>query len=580
MSAITIDWSKVDQPELVLQRFPSRRSQVYGTKGVVSSSQPLATEAGLEILRKGGNAADAAVATSAALNVTEPSCCGIGGDAFCLFYDAQTKTVKALNGSGHSPQKLTLDYMRQRGIKGGQIPLTDLNSVTVPGAAAAWVDTVETLGSGRLTVAEVLEPAIRLAEEGVPVSELHSYAWQRSETLIKRASPNSDEMLLNGKAPLPGQIMKFPNLARTFRALAEQGKDGFYKGRVAEAIVELIKNQGGVMELEDLAKHQTSFVEPIKYTYAGEVTVYECPPNGQGITALLALGILEQIQEQGKIKPLLELEHNSAEYLHALVEALRLAFADSQYYVTDPEFDYIPVEQLLSKEYLSSRAQLFNPAKADPKVIHGNPVNSSDTVYFTVSDQWGNACSYIQSNYAGFGTGAVPKGCGFTLQNRGSGFILQDGHPNCLKGGKRPYHTIIPAMALRGDELFLSYGVMGGFMQPQGHIQVLLNILRGFTAQAALDAPRFCISSGTPNPDDKDDVFGVVNSEIYFEEGVSPETIAQLRAMGHDARLVSGFGRSMMGRGQIIQRIVDVSGKTVWAAGSDLRADGHAAAQI
>ncbi|KIJ68573.1 hypothetical protein HYDPIDRAFT_106777 [Hydnomerulius pinastri MD-312] len=580
MSAIKIDWSKVDQPDLVLQRFASRRSQVYGTKGVVACSQPLAAEAGLEILRKGGNAADAAVATSAALNVTEPSCCGIGGDAFCLFYDAKTKTVKALNGSGHSPTKLTLEYMRQRGINGGQIPLTDLNSVTVPGAAAAWVDTVNTFGSRKVSVADVLAPAIRLAEEGVPVSEIHSYAWQRSEKLIQNASPNGHEMLLNGKAPLPGQIMKFPNLASTFRSVAENGKEGFYKGRIAQAIVDLIKSKGGVMELEDLAAHETTFVEPIKYTYGGEVTVYECPPNGQGITALLALGILEQIQEQGKIKPLLDLEHNSPEYLHTLVEALRLAFADSQYYVNDPEFNFVPVDQLLSKEYLASRAKLFDPTKANPKVVHGNPVNSSDTVYFTVSDQWGNACSYIQSNYAGFGTGAVPKGCGFTLQNRGAGFVLREGHPNSLQGGKRPYHTIIPAMALRGDELFLSYGVMGGFMQPQGHVQVLLNMLRGFTAQAALDSPRFCISAGTPENDDKDDEFGVVNSEVYFEDDIPPATIAKLREMGHDARTVSGFGRGMMGRGQIIQKIVDQSGKTVWAAGSDLRADGHAVAQI
>ncbi|KIJ21860.1 hypothetical protein PAXINDRAFT_165225 [Paxillus involutus ATCC 200175] len=580
MSAINIDWSKVDQPDLVLQRFASRRSQVYGTKGVVACSQPLAAEAGLEILRKGGNAADAAVATSAALNVTEPSCCGIGGDAFCLFYDAQAKTVKALNGSGHSPAKLTLDYLRQRGIKGGQIPLTDLNSVTVPGAAAAWVDTVEKFGSQKMSVADVLAPAIRLAEEGVPVSEIHSFNWQRSEKLIQNASPNGDEMLLNGKAPLPGQIMKFPNLAHTFRSVAENGKDGFYKGRIAQAIVDLVKSEGGVMELEDLATHDTSFVEPIKYTYGGQVTVYECPPNGQGITALLALGILEQIQEQGKIKSLQELEHNSPEYLHTLIEALRLAFADSQYYVNDPEFNFIPVDRLLSKEYLASRAKLFDPTKANPKVVHGNPVNSSDTVYFTVTDQWGNACSYIQSNYAGFGTGAVPKGCGFTLQNRGAGFVLREGHPNCLQGGKRPYHTIIPAMALRGDELFLSYGVMGGFMQPQGHVQVLLNMLRGFTAQAALDAPRFCISAGTPENDDKDDEFGVVNSEVYFEDDISPATIAKLREMGHDARTISGFGRGMMGRGQIIQKIVDQSGKTVWAAGSDPRADGHAVAQI
>ncbi|KZT30675.1 gamma-glutamyltranspeptidase [Neolentinus lepideus HHB14362 ss-1] len=582
MVSTKIDWSKVDQPELVLQRFASRRSVVYGTKGIVSSSQPLATEAGLEILRKGGNAADAAVATSAALNVTEPSCCGIGGDAFCLFYDAKTKQVKALNGSGHSPQKLNIDYVRKRGITGNKLPLTDLNSVTVPGAAAAWVDTVEKFGSGNVTIADVLAPAIRLAEEGVPVSEIHSHSWQRSENLIKNASPNGDEMLLNGKAPLPGQIVKLPNLAKTFRAVAEQGKDGFYKGRIAESIVELIQSQGGVMELEDLAKHETTFVEPIKYTFNGEVTVYECPPNGQGITALIALGILENLQESSKIKSLLEMEHNSPEYLHILVEALRLAFADSQYYVTDPEITHVPVAELLSKEYLASRAALIDPTKTNSNVVHGNPVNTSDTVYFSVTDQWGNACSYIQSNYAGFGTGAVPKGCGFTLQNRGSGFVLQEGHPNMLTGGKRPYHTIIPALATRGDELFLSYGVMGGFMQPQGHVQVLLNMLRGYSPQASLDAPRFCISAGSPDSETRDAASnaGDVNSEVYFEEGIPESTIEKLRAMGHDARTVSGFARGMMGRGQVIQKIVDQSGVTVWAAGSDPRADGHAAAQI
>uniref|UniRef100_A0A8H7Y9Z4 Gamma-glutamyltranspeptidase n=1 Tax=Psilocybe cubensis TaxID=181762 RepID=A0A8H7Y9Z4_PSICU len=388
-------------------------------------------------------------------------------------------------------------------------------------------------------------------------------------------------MLLNGKAPLPGQIIKLPNLARTFKEVVAHGKDGFYKGRVASAIVELIKSKGGLMELEDLANHRSTFVEPIQYTYANEVTVYECPPNGQGITALLALGILESIQEQGLSKPLSEMEHNSPEYLHTLIEALRLAFADSQYYVTDPDVEHIPVKELLSKEYLASRARLFNSKGANPRVIHGNPVNSSDTVYFSVTDQWGNACSYIQSNYAGFGTGAVPKGCGFTLQNRGSGFVLTKGHPNALKGGKRPYHTIIPALATKGDDLFLSYGVMGGFMQPQGHVQVLLNILRGFTPQTALDSPRFCISAGTPDVESKDTgAAGDINSEVYFEDGISQETIEALRNMGHDARSVTGFNRGLMGRGQVIQKLNDPSGRFVWAAGSDLRADGHAAAQI
>ncbi|EJF66972.1 gamma-glutamyltranspeptidase [Dichomitus squalens LYAD-421 SS1] len=576
-----IDWSRVERPDVVFQPFPSRRSVVYGAKGIVAASQPLAVEAGLEILRKGGNAADAAVATSAALNVTEPSCCGIGGDAFCLFYDEKTKTVKAFNGSGRSPANLTIDYVRGQGITGSTIPGTNLNSVTVPGCAAAWVDTVEQLGSGKLSLAEVLEPAIRLAEEGFPVTEINSFAYQRSEQLLKTVSPNGDEMLLDGKAPLPGQYMKLTNLAKTFREVATHGKDGFYKGRVAQAIVDLIKSKGGVMELEDLAKHNTDFVEPIKYTFSGEVTVYECPPNGQGLTALIALGILDNAMEQGKVRSLLEMEHNSAEYLHVLVETMRLAFADTQYYVTDPAFGKIPVDQLLSKEYLASRAKLIDPSRSNPKVVHGNPVHSSDTVYFTVADQWGNACSYIQSNYAGFGTGAVPKGCGFTLQNRGSNFYLTPGHPNALEGGKRPYHTIIPAMALRGDELFLSYGVMGGFMQPQGHVQVLLNLLRGFTVQAALDAPRFCISAGSPETEsNKSGRSGDINSEVYFEEGIPDAVVEQLRAMGHDARLATGVKRSLFGRGQIIQKLNDKSGKTVWAAGSDPRADGHAAAQI
>ncbi|RPD64873.1 gamma-glutamyltranspeptidase [Lentinus tigrinus ALCF2SS1-6] len=576
-----IDWNKVVQPEIVFQRFPSRRSVVYGSKGMVAASQPLAVEAGLEILRKGGNAADAAVATSAALNVTEPSCCGIGGDAFCLFYDAKAKTVKALNGSGRSPAKLTIDHARSQGVTGNSIPGTNLNSVTVPGCAAAWVDTVEQLGSGKLSVADVLEPAIRLAEGGFPVTEINSFQYQRSEPLLKNASPNGDEMLLDGKAPLPGQFMKLANLAKTFREVAEKGKDGFYKGRVAEAIVELIKSKGGVMELEDLASHKTDFVEPISYTFNEKVTVYECPPNGQGLTALLALGILDNVEAQGKISSLLELEHNSAEYLHILVEAMRLAFADSQYFVTDPAFSNIPVKELLSKEYLSSRAALIDTTKSNPKVVHGNPVHSSDTVYFTVADQYGNACSYIQSNYAGFGTAAVPKGCGFTLQNRGSNFNLTPGHPNVLQGGKRPYHTIIPAMALRGDELFLSYGVMGGFMQPQGHVQVLLNILRGFGVQAALDAPRFCISAGSPDTESSQSgQSGDINSEVYFEEGIADEVIEKLREMGHDARRAAGLKRSMFGRGQVIQKLNDKSGTTIWAAGSDPRADGHAAAQI
>ncbi|CCO37565.1 gamma-glutamyltranspeptidase [Rhizoctonia solani AG-1 IB] len=343
-------WSqKAAELPRVPVEFASRRSVVYGRKGVVSCTQPLAAEAGLEILRKGGNAADAAVAVSAALNVTEPTSCGIGGDAFCLFYDASKKTVQALNGSGRSPKALSIDVARKNGAIGKQLTERDLNSVTVPGAAAAWIDTVASLGNGKVTFGEVMAPAIRLAEEGAPVSELTANSWKRSEGLIKSASPSGDSMLINGRAPLPGEVMRLPDLARTFRALVDEGKKGFYTGRIAEAIVELIKSKGGVMELSDLAEHDTEFVDPIKYTYAGEVTLWECPPNGQGITALMALGILEAAEEIGKIKPLLEMKHNSVEYLHALIEALRLAFADTQYYVSDPKVAKVPVEEMLSK---------------------------------------------------------------------------------------------------------------------------------------------------------------------------------------------------------------------------------------
>ncbi|PVG00292.1 gamma-glutamyltranspeptidase [Serendipita vermifera] len=582
MSSVKIDWNVIDNPQISLERFPSRRSVVYGRKGVVACSQPLACQAGLEILNKGGNAMDAAVAVSMALNVTEPSCCGVGGDAFALFWNAQTKKVQALNGSGRSPRALSIDHLRKRGVTGKCIPLMDLNSVTVPGAAAAWVDSVELFGSGKVSFADVAAPAIRLAEEGAPVYDIHGYSWMRSEQLIKSASPDANSMLLNGKAPIPGQVMRFPDLAETFKALVREGKDGFYKGRIAQAIVDLIQSKGGCMELEDLASHKSEVVEPISYTYANDITVYECPPNGQGITALMALGILEAAQEEGIIQPLLKMEHNSTEYLHAIIEGLRIAFADSMHWVTDPDKMSISPQKLLSKDYLRTRAKAFNPNQAlsDPQHVR-NPVNSSDTVYFTGTDQWGNAASYIQSNYAGFGTGAIPKGCGFTLQNRGSCFVLEENHPNCLEGGKRPYHTIIPALVTRGEELFITYGVMGGFMQPQGHVQVLLNLLRGWNPQDALDAPRFCISPGLPDAPVKEaQDAGNINSEVYFEPGITDTVVQALRGMGHDARQVKGPQRGMMGRGQIIQKLKTADGSLVWAAGSDLRADGHAVPQI
>ena len=584
------DWSVTDPHHgNEYMRFASRRSTVLSTKGVVASSQPLASSAGIEILNAGGNAADAAVAVAAALNVTEPCNTGIGGDAFCLFYDAEKRTVRAFNGSGRAPQGMTLDVLRSKGVTGLEIPGNSIHSVTVPGAAAAWVDTVEQLGSGKLSMHDILAPAIRLAEQGYPVHESTAYLWNRSEKLIKAASPNADEMLFEGRAPRTGELMRMPTLARTFRELATKGKEGFYTGRIAEAIVQLVQSQGGVLELSDLQDHLTRGTEevtPIQYTYnhpaeAGDlegsegVTMYECPPNGQGLTTLVALGILDELQNQGKVADLATVEHNSAEYLHALIEALRLAFADTRYHVSDPHHAPHDVAALLlNKSYLAQRAALFDPSKASVDLEKGSPANTCDTVYFSVADQYGNACSFINSNYAGFGTGAVPAGCGFTLQNRGAGFTLEEGHPNNVAPGKRPYHTIIPAMATRGDELFLSFGVMGGFMQPQGQVQVLLNLLHhGFSVQDALDAPRFCIGAGMAGPEG-------ATSEVYFEQGVSQEVVDKLEKMGHKVKVVDGWGRFQFGRGQVIQKVENGKGKLVWAAGSDPRADGQAIAQI
>ncbi|WVR09625.1 gamma-glutamyltransferase [Kwoniella sp. DSM 27419] len=565
--------------------FPSRRSTVLSTKGAIATSQPLACQAGLEILNKGGNAADAAVATAAALNVTEPTCTGIGGDIFCLFYDAKSKTVRGINGSGRSPKALTLEHLQAQGITGDAIPLNNLNSVTVPCAAAGWLKTVEEFGSGKLSMKEILAPAIRLAREGVPEHELNSSAWQASERLIKKASPNWREMMMpDGNPPLASHVMVHSSLADTFEAVAEHGRDGFYKGRIAQAIVDLVQSGGGVLTMEDLAECDAEVIQPIKYDFkvgeAGDegISLWECPPNGQGLTALVALGIIEAVETQHGID-VLHLEHNSTLYLHILIEALRLAFA-AKYYVTDPAVVHVPVEELLSKKYLETRAALIDMKSSSP-IVHGSPVNSSDTVYLATADNEGNSCSFIASNYAGFGTGAIPKGCGFTLQNRGTGFTLREGHPNNVAGGKRPYHTIIPAMVTQNGELTMSYGVMGGFMQPQGHIQVLLNKLRGFSPQASLDAPRFCISAGLPDNAKKElGDAGDINSEIWLEEGIPEEVVAELRAMGHQCEVALSFDRKILGRGQMIQRVVDPNGRRVWACGSDLRGDGCAVGQI
>jgi len=534
--------------------FNSRRSPVMGRGGIVSTSQSLATAAGLEILSRGGNAADAAVAAAAALNVTEPTSTGIGGDMFALFFDAQSRSVSALNGSGRAPAALTLDRLAKEGLLDDGLPPFHAHTVTVPGACAGWLDLLErhgTLGPG-----EVLAPAIRLAEEGFPVAPLTSIFWRSAANRQLATAPNGAEMTVAGRGPEPGEIFRNPGLARTFHTVVEGGKKAYYEGPIARAIAQVIQGAGGCMTEDDLAAHTSTWETPSSVTYRG-YRVYECPPNGQGITALIALNVLEGFDFSS-------LELLSPEALHLQIEALRLAFADARWYISDPEFTQIPLDQLLSKDYAAERRKLLDPRAATLDPARGLPVTSSDTVYLSVVDKLGNACSFTNSNYMGFGTGIVPKGWGFTLQNRGHNFSLDRGHPNALAPRKRPYHTIIPALATRESDgsLFASFGVMGGFMQPQGHVQVFSALVDGgLDPQSALDLPRFCIDSS--------DGTGTVS----LEQGIPDRTMERLAEMGHPVRLVAGIGRSLFGRGQVILRDPRTGTLT---AGSDPRADGCA----
>ncbi|KAJ5493474.1 hypothetical protein N7539_002220 [Penicillium diatomitis] len=581
--------------------FASRRSTVHSTNGMVSCTQPLAAAAGQKILSQGGNAADAAVAVAAGLNMTEPGSTGIGGDMFCLFYDAKTKKVHSLNGSGRYPGAASLKKVREKlnlapGAP-GEIPMLSALATTVPGAAAGWVDTVEKFGSGKLSLEQILQPAIELGEKGFPVSELSSHGWQASEGDIRNASPNFREMLKDDpsakdgvRAPRPGEIMKNPTLAKTFRTLAAEGKKGFYHGRIAKAIVKVVEDLGGLMTLDDLAYHAevgTQETEAISLEFTGQdivaktnrgtdgdadqgVKVWEHPPNGQGIVALMALGIMEELERLNKIPLFTEAQHNSAEYLHAVIESLRIAFADAAWWVTDPDAEKVPAKGLLDREYLAERAKLFSPDRAADIMDHGSPAhNHCDTVFFAVTDRDGNGISFINSNYAGFGTSIIPAGCGFTLQNRGANFSLEAGHPNALAPRKRPYHTIIPALITNVSDgsLHSVYGVMGGFMQPQGHVQVLLNMLAfGYHPQAALDSPRICIAAPTSETTDR---------TIYVEEGISEEAVNGLRKLGHHVEVLTEWKRGMFGRGQVIRLHYD-EGALVHSAGSDLRGDGLA----
>ena len=409
----------------------------------------------------------------------------------------------------------------------------------------------------------------------------------------------SDSHAQDGRrAPLPGEIFKNPTLAHTFRLLAQHGKEGFYEGPVAESLIKVVQGLGGHLTLEDLSYHaQTGSqeVEAISLTFNGQnvsrhqrpsldgqqgqgnedegVEVWEHPPNGQGIVALMTLGILEELERTGKVRKFEEKDHNCAEYLHALIESLRIAFADGNWWITDPDVEKVPTKEMISRSYLAERAKLFDKARASDRLDHGSPAhNHSDTVYFAVTDKFGNGMSFINSNYGGFGTCIIPKGCGFTLQNRGANFVLQEGHPNAYAARKRPYHTIIPAMITNPSDQSLHsvYGVMGGFMQPQGHVQVLMNMLAfNCNPQAALDAPRICIGAGTPDEGE------ILTSTVYLEEGIGEDVARELEALGHVVETVKSYQRGLFGRGQVIRCHLE-EGQYVFSAGSDPRGDGAA----
>ena len=527
--------------------FRSRRSMVAARRGMVATSNPLASQAGLHMLRQGGNAADAAIAAAAVLNVTEPASTGIGGDCFALYYDAATGAITALNGSGRAPAALTAAMLRADGATA--IPDRSVHAITVPGAAAGWEDLLARHGS--MALADVLADAIAYARDGFPTHPVFGTAWKRSEAFL-RNSPHTGDYLPNGRAPEVGQIVRLPGLAHTLQAVADGGAAAFYTGAIADAIVNTVQALGGTLTHDDLKAHRSTWETPICAEYRG-VTVYECPPNGQGLAALLALRILAD-------DAIAALAPDSPERLHLMVEAMRLAFADARHYIADPATDPAPVDALLSEAYTRERRARIQPHAAMQPPSFGAPFGGSNTVYLTTADVHGNACSFINSLYMGWGTGIVAEGTGVFLQNRGACFNLEADHPNCLAPGKRPYHTIIPGMATKDGALWASFGVMGGFMQPQGHLQVLSAMLDdGLNPQEALNRPRWCLEDGTGD------------SVLALEDGIPFATVARLAEMGHRVRPVSGAGRAVFGDGQIIRRDAE-SG--AWFGGSDPRKDG------
>jgi gamma-glutamyltranspeptidase / glutathione hydrolase len=527
--------------------FAARRSVVMARQGMVASSQPLAVEAGVSMLKKGGNAIDAAIATALTLGVVEPVSTGIGGDAFLLYHSAADSRIYGVNGSGRCPGRLTLEELQRRGIKG--VPQIGLGSVTVPGAVDAFVEVQRR--HGKLTFAEVLEPAIYYASEGFPVSEIIAGQWQGTVPLLSQFPPSARTYLIDGKAPQAGDVHRQPNLARTLKLLAGEGRDAFYEGEIARQIVQFSQENDGFFTREDFRTHTTEWVEPLSIDYRG-YTILELPPNGQGVTALIALNILEGFDLAG-------MEYGSGPYLHLLIEATKQAFADRNRYVADPAFADLPTDDLLSKEYAKARRQEMSRDRAGFYKA-GNPLPFGNTVYVSCVDRERNVVSLINSVFSAFGSGVVAGDTGICLQNRGAGFVADPQHPNALAPGKRPLHTIIPAMILKDHRPWVCFGVMGGDVQPQGHTQVAINLIDfQMNVQEAIEAPRYRVMGG---------------KLVALERAIPHEVRHALEAMGHELLPYGAMPPGTpYGGGQAI--LIDQE-RGVLQGGSDHRKDGCA----
>jgi len=542
-------------------RVPTR-SEVLATHGMAATSQPLASQVALDILKRGGTAVDAAIAANAAIGLMEPTGSGVGGDLFAIVWDANSRKLHGLNASGRSPASLTLAQLRAELRKLGvsHIPRTGPLPVSVPGAVDGWFELHARFG--KLPMKELLQPAISYARDGFPVSEIIAAGWAANARVLAKYPNFAATFMPGGKPPAKGEIFRNPQLADTLSAIAAGGRDAFYKGEIAQRIERYLRANGGYLTAADLAAHRSEWVEPVSTNYRG-YDVWELPPNTQGVAALQMLNILEAYD-------LKAMGFGSADYLHVLVEAKKLAFEDRARHYADPEFANIPLQQLLSKEYAAQRRALIDMQKA----ARGYPAGSltpgaldhGDTIYMTVADAAGNMVSLIQSNYRGMGSGMTPDGCGFSLQDRGELFSLEEAHPNVYAPGKRPFHTIIPAFVTRDGKPWLSFGVMGGAMQPQGHVQILVNLIDfGMNLQEAGDAPR-ARHDGSSEPTGEVMRDG---GQVALEIGFAAETIRELQARGHRVQ-VGNDGD--FGGYQAIGR----SAQGVYAGASESRKDGAA----